>query len=101
MAKNPLHHVGGHLLDQIHRVIQEHLAHHLVQLLVAETAHQNLLGVAVHIGKGIRCQFLRQQAEQDGHALFRQILQQGRRISRVDVLDQGGNLRIFFLFQKL
>ena len=97
MAQDFLHHVSGHLLNQIHGVVQEHLPHDFVQLFVGKALDEQLLGVAIHIGEGVRRQLFGQQAEDKGHGLLGQLLQQHRRVGRVHVLDQGGDFGIFLL----
>ena len=68
--------VGGHILDQVHRVVQIQLVQNLPQLLVAEGVDEALLVVGVlQFGKHLRRYLLGQQTEHQDRLLRPQPIQ--------------------------
>lgn len=68
--------VGGHILDQVHRVVQIQLVQNLPQLLVAEGVDEALLVVGVlQFGKHLRRYLLGQQTEHQDRLLRPQLIQ--------------------------
>ncbi len=66
VLQNPLDHVGGHFLHDVHRVVQIQLVQHFFQLRVGKALDQQLLLVAVQLHEYLRGLLLGQQAEQQG-----------------------------------
>ena len=91
LGQDALDDVGRHLVDEIRRVVDIQLVDELVQLAVGKTADQQLLPLAVKLGKGLGRGLLGQQPEQQRHALLFQVLEHGGNIRRLhrhqDVLE--------------
>ena len=77
VAQDPGDHVGRHVLDDVHRVIQVQLVQHLPQLPVAEGPDQLLLVLGVlQVGEHLRRRVLGQQAEDQDLLLHVQLVQE-------------------------
>ena len=74
VAQDAGHQVGGHVLNQVHRVVQIQLVQHFPQLPVAEGADELLL-VLLQIGEYLRRRVLGQQTEDQNLLVHLQLIQ--------------------------
>ena len=101
LRQDPLHHVGGHFLDDIDGVIDVQLVNDLFQLRVREAADQQLLKLRLHLDERLRRQLLRQQPEQQRQARFVDVLEHGGDVCGVHCVEQIPQRVIPLLIQKL
>ena len=93
MAEDALDHVGGHLLHDVHGVVQVELVQHFLQLRVGEALDQQLLLVAVQLHEHLRRLLLGQQPEHQGQHLLVQVPAEVgdiRRLQRQEEIPQLG-----------
>ena len=105
VAEDPLDHVGGHLLHDVHGVVQIQLVQHFLQLGVGEALDQHLLLVAVQFHEYLRRLLLGQQAEHQGQGLLVQLpaevgdvlgLQGKKEVAQLRVAFSGDQILDFF-----
>ena len=77
------HHAGGHLLHDVHGIVQIQLVQHLLQLGVGKAVDEHLLGVGLQLHEHLRRQLLGQQPVQQGHQLPAGLLQQQSDVGRL------------------
>ena len=82
MLEDALDDRGGHLLDEIHRVIHIQLVQDLLQLRIGEGFDKQLLLLRLHLHKYLRRQLLGQQPVEHRQPVLRQLRQDGRDIRR-------------------
>ena len=82
VCDDTLHHVGGHLLDHIDGIIEEHFVKNVFQFLIGKGRDERLLQIGVHLGKHVRRLFLMEQAEKARMVLLGEFKKQFR-----DILD--------------
>ena len=91
--QHPLYHVGGQLLQHVHRIVHVQLLHDRGDLLVGGRLDNDLLGVRLQIGEHLRCHLLGQGAEHHHDLVLGQLLQELGDIDFV-LLQQGGTQRV-------
>ena len=99
LAEDAVDHRGGHILNEVRRVVGGQLIHHGLQLRVREPADQALLAVRVHLHEHLRRPLLAQEPEEDGNLILRYLLQQLRQIRRLHCrqhIPQSGVLLLLF-----
>ena len=99
-VQNTDDHAGGHLLNDVHGVVQIQLVQHFLQLGVGEAVDEHLLTVALQLDEDFRRQLLGQQAVQQGHVLLAALLQQPRDIGRLQRQEQVTQHGILFTLDK-
>ena len=93
LVQNTDHHAGGHLLHDVHGVVQIQLVQHFLQLGVGKAVDQHLLALALQLHEYLRRRLLGQQPVQKGHDLGARLLQdQGdiRTLHRQEHVTQVG-----------
>ena len=93
LGKNPAHHIGGHFLYQVRRVIHIQLIQDFPKLVVRKALDQQLLGIRFHFYKGFRRLLLGKQTEHNGNLFFFQIVKKTGHVDGVhgdqDVPQRG------------
>ncbi len=84
--KQTVHHVGRHLLQHVHRIVQIHLLHDFLKLRVCQRINQQFSLVTVHIGKCLRRLFLHQKPEHHHHLLLFKPFQYLRQVNRIHMI---------------
>ena len=74
VLQQALHHIGRHLLQQVHRIVGHQIVNDIGSLPVRQGGDDGLLSVHLQIGKDIRRQILGQDPKSLDHALLRQFL---------------------------
>ena len=100
LGQDTLHHVRGHLFDNINGVVDVQLVHHLTQFLVADAFDQRFLFLALHLNEAFRGQFLRQEPEQKRQFF---LLNAGKNRSNIRGIHRDKDVpdcRVFFVVQK-
>ena len=99
VAQDAGDHAGGHLLNDVHGVVQVELVQDLPELPVAERADEALLVLAViQVGEDLGGQLLGEEAEDDGLLVRLQLPQEGGDVHLVHLreeLPQGTKLLMF------
>ena len=98
MLQNALDYNGGHLLHNIHGVVQIQLIQHLLELGVGEAADQNLLLVGIQLYKHLCCQLLGEQTEHQGNLIVHFLAQSGN-ICCLQGEQKVSQMGILFSFQ--
>ena len=88
MAQDALDHVGGHLLHDVHRVVQVQLVQHFLQLRVGKALDEHLLLLRIQLHEHLGRLLLGQQAEHHRHLVV-QFHEQAR-----DVLGLQGQQKV-------
>ena len=94
-------HAGGHLLHDIHRVVQIQLVQHLGQLRVGKPVDEHFLTLRLQLHEHLRRRLLGQQAVQQGHLLLLPLLQEQRDVRRLHGQEQVAQLRVPLLLRQL
>ena len=90
-------HAGGHLLHDVHGVVQIQLVQHFLQLRVGEAVDEHFLAVGLQLHEHLRRRLLGQQTVQQGHLLLLALLQQQGDIRRLHGQEQVAQLGIALL----
>ena len=90
-ADVPVGHAGG----------GQPVVQHLPELVVREALDQQLLGLGLHLHKGLRCLLLGKQAEHDGDLLFLQAVEETGHVRGVHGDEDVPQSGILLLFQHL
>ena len=88
VLQDPLDHVGGHLLHDVHRVVQVQLVQHFLQLRVGKALDEHLLLLRIQLHEHLGRLLLGQQAEHHRHLVV-QFHEQAR-----DVLGLQGQQKV-------
>ena len=88
VAQDALDHVGGHLLHDVHRVVQVQLVQHFLQLRVGKALDEHLLLLRIQLHEHLGRLLLGQQAEHQRHLVV-QFHEQAR-----DVLGLQGQQKV-------
>ena len=88
VAQDALDHVGGHLLHDVHRVVQVQLVQHFLQLRVGKALDEHLLLLRIQLHEHLGRLLLGQQAEHHRHLVV-QFHEQAR-----DVLGLQGQQKV-------
>ena len=92
-------HTGGHLLHDVHGIVQIQFVQHFLQLGVGEAVDEHFLAVGFQLHEYLRRQFLGQQPIQQGHQFRTGLLQKlgdVRRLHGEEQVTHGGVLLILY-----
>ena len=101
VCENTLHHIGGHLLDQVYRIIHVQLVQNFPELLITEGFNQNLLEIGIEFDKHVCCQFLRQNPVQNRKLVLRNLLEHFRDIGGRHIHQNLSEVRVLLFVQQL
>ena len=101
LFQHPLDHAGGHILQQVGRVVQAHLLNGANQLHVGEFIHQLVPGLVRHIGEHLGGHLFFQQAEHHQTVVFIQFFQQLGQVGGLHILGDLPQLDILLFDQQL
>ena len=101
MLQDTLHHVRGHFLDDIRRVVHVQLVQNFLQLVVGEATDEKLLCLRLHFHEGLRRLFLWKQTEHKGNLLFVQPVKKSGDIHRIHGREDIPESSILFFLQQL
>ena len=94
LIQNADDHAGGHLLHDVHRVVQIQLVQHLGQLRVGKAVDEQLLALRLQLHEYLRRRLLGQQTVQQGHQLLLTLLQQQGDVGGLHGQEQVAQLGI-------
>ena len=100
LGEDPLDHIGRHFLHNVHGVVHKQLIEHLFELRIGKTADQQLLLLGIHLHKGLRRQFLGEQAEHQRKPLLVKLIEKGGQVRGVHGVENIPQGMIFFLLQQ-
>ena len=102
VAQDTGDHVGGHVLDHVHRVVQVQLVQHLPQLLVVQGVDEPLLVVGVlQLGEHLGGLLLGQQPEHQDGLLRSQLIQELGHVHLIHLHENGAQLAELFGLDQL
>ena len=89
VAQDTADHVGGHVLDEVHGIVQVQLVQHLPQLLIAQGVDEPLLIVGVfQLGEHLGGDLLGQQTEDQNGLLRTQLVQKFGDVHLIHIVQQ-------------
>ena len=95
LIQNTDDNAGGHLLHNVHGIVQVQLVQHFLQLRVGEAVDEHFLAVGLQLHEHLCRQLLGQQPVQQGHELLTGFLQKHgdvRRLQGEEQVSDGGVL---------
>ena len=101
LVQNTDHHAGGHLLHDVHRVVQIQLVQHFLQLRVGKAVDEHLLAFALQLHEHLCRRLLGQQPVQQRHDLGAGLLQDQGDIRRLHGQEQVTQAGVSFLTDHL
>ena len=93
--QKPAHHSRGQFLQQVHRVVHEHVVDDAHGLLVAQGIDQAGALIGIHVGKNVRGNILGQQPEDHNHPF---VIQGGQVFGDVHLVEHTQRTPQFALF---
>ena len=89
VAQDTADHVGGHVLNEVHGVVQVQLVQHLSQLLITQGVDESLLVVGVlQLGEHLGGYLLGQQAKDQDGLLRTQFVQKFGDVHLIHIVQQ-------------